>query len=107
MAWRTQTSKPAPGTDHDACLLNTTINARVVLSMTYDNTIEAARRRYYRRLVAANGRNDEQAKTVACETFYQLKRHYERLDALDDIDGEVPEVEGYESWYEFKRDWYL
>ena len=75
--------------------------------MTTKKRIETARRQYIRRLVEANGRNDERLKAVARETFYQHKCRYERLDALGDCEGEVPEVDGYDSWSEFKQDWYV
>lgn len=75
--------------------------------MTTREKIEKARQNCLRRLVEANGRNDERAKAVARETFCQLKSHYERLDALDEFERDVPEIEGYESWSDFKQDWYL
>ena len=75
--------------------------------MTIKNRIEKARKHYLRRLVEANGNNDEQAKKVARITFCKLKAHYERLDALGEIDGDAPEVEGYDSWHGFKQDRYI
>ena len=75
--------------------------------MTTKNRIERVRKHYLRRLVEANGNNDERAKVIARESFCQHKCRYERLDALGDFDGEVPEIDEYDSWHEFKDDWYV
>lgn len=76
-------------------------------TMTSKNRIEKARKHYLRRLVEANGNNDERTKKIARESFYQHKCRYERLDTLNGFEGDVPEVDGYDSWHEFKNDWYL